>query len=467
MGSGLAARLPCYHCGVEEQASFGFPAPRKIWTVSALLAGLKQTLEREFFDVWIEGEISNFHQAASRHCYFTLKDAHGQLRAALFATQARLLRFKPRDGMQVLVRGRVSVYEARGELQCYVEHLEPIGRGGLQLAFEQLKEKLAAEGLFDPARKRALPMLPRRIGLITSPRGAAVADMVHILRRRFPNLSLLLYPVAVQGETAAEEIAAALDFFGRQPPGSSWSVDLLIVGRGGGSLEDLWPFNEEVVARALARSPVPAISAVGHETDFTIADFVADLRAPTPSAAAELAVRPKAEFLGELAGRQRQLAQAARYRLLRGRHRLNDLTRHRAFYAVRQRLAQRAQRSDELSHRLQAAVRRQLQRWRHRLTVAATRARHHDAAGALAVMRGRLAAQQAALLARWRRHVDAHRRRLEPLAARLEERNPLRILQRGYALVYDAQGRLATSPAAFHDRDLLRIRLAEGMLEAE
>ncbi|MGH9520847.1 MAG: exodeoxyribonuclease VII large subunit, partial [Terriglobales bacterium] len=225
----------------ELQTDLPFPPERKIWSVSALLARLKTALDRDFFDLWVEGEISNFHQAASRHCYFTLKDARGQLRAVLFAQQARLLRFRPADGLQVLVRGRLSLFESRGDLQLYAEHIEPLGRGDLQLAFEQLKEKLQAEGLFAPERKRPLPRLPRRIALVTSPRGAAVADLVHVLRRRFPNLEIRLYPVAVQGDAAVGEICEALAYFARPEP--AWLPDLLILARGGGSLEDLWAFN--------------------------------------------------------------------------------------------------------------------------------------------------------------------------------------------------------------------------------
>ncbi len=449
---------------MEPQSELELTPPRRVWTVSGLLAQLKQGLEREFFDVWIEGEISNFHQAASRHCYFTLKDGQSQLRAALFASQARYLRVKLRDGLQVRVRGRVSVYEARGELQCYVEHVEALGRGDLQAAFEALKEKLAQQGLFDAARKRPLPALPRRIGLITSPRGAAIADMVRVLHRRFPNLDLLLYPVAVQGEAAAGEIATALDYFGA--PGAP-PVDLLIVGRGGGSLEDLWPFNDERVARALARAPVPVISAVGHETDFTIADFVADLRAPTPSAAAELAVRPKAEFLREQAALRRHLEQAMRYRLLRRRHELNDLARHRAFYALQQRMTQRGQRLDELTHRLERALRRQLERLERRFTSAAAQARRQDPRLRLAVARTRMERLQERLTGLWRERAAARRHRLAAAAALLEERNPLQVLRRGYALVFDAQGRLATAPEAFAAGDALRIRFAAGWLDAQ
>ncbi|MGH9485917.1 MAG: exodeoxyribonuclease VII large subunit, partial [Terriglobales bacterium] len=296
-----------------DQPLLNFALERQTWTVSSLLASLKTLVERDFFNVWIEGEISNCKYAASQHCYFTLKDAKAQLRAVLFAQQARRAKFQLRDGLQVRVRGRLSLYEARGDVQCIVEHVEPLGRGGLQLAFEQLKQKLAAEGLFAPERKRPLPVLPRRIGLITSARGAAVADVIRILHRRFPGLHILLHPVAVQGTAAAAEICAALDFFAAHAPGGAFAVDLLIVGRGGGSLEDLWAFNEETVARALARSPLPTIAAVGHETDFTIADFVADLRAPTPSAAAELAVRPYADWMREHTERSARLEHAMRY----------------------------------------------------------------------------------------------------------------------------------------------------------
>jgi exodeoxyribonuclease VII large subunit len=452
----------------QIELSFGAAgSERRVWTVAALLASLREGLERDYFDVWVEGEVSNCKQAPSRHIYFTLKDGQAQLRAVMFAAQARYLKFKLRDGLQVRVRGRISLYEARGDLQCYVEHVEPLGRGELQLAFEQLKQKLAAEGLFAPERKRALPRLPRRIGLVTSPRGAAVADMIRILRRRFPSLDILLFPVAVQGTAAAGEIVAALEYLGSQPEGAAHRVDLVIVGRGGGSLEDLWAFNEEVVARALARCPLPVISAVGHETDFTIADFVADVRAPTPSAAAELAVRPRAEFAREQAELQRRLTQGIRYRLLQRRHRLQDWARHRAFEAVRQGIGRRGQRSDELAQRLAAGLRQRLTQRRRRLEMLAARARHRDPRALLAAAGGGLQARRQALEAAWRARLAQRRRRLEELAAVLGERNPLRILARGYALVYDGAGRLATDPEAIAAGERLRLRLARGWLEAE
>jgi exodeoxyribonuclease VII large subunit len=274
---------------------------RHVYTVSALTAEVKAVLEDGFSAIWVEGEVSNFKHHTSGHMYFTLKDADAQVRAVMFRGSNRLLKFQPKDGLLVLVFGTVSLYERRGEYQINVEFMEPKGVGALQLAFEQLKAKLEADGLFDPMRKRPLPRLPRKIGIITSPTGAVIRDMLTIIGRRFPGLAILIHPVQVQGETAAGEVAAALAALGRRR-----DLDVLVVARGGGSLEDLWAFNEEVVARAIAASPIPVISAVGHETDVTIADFVADLRAPTPSAAAELVVAQRDELrlrVDELAAR--------------------------------------------------------------------------------------------------------------------------------------------------------------------
>jgi exodeoxyribonuclease VII large subunit len=264
---------------------------RYILTVSELTREIKDILEDKFPDVWVEGEISNLRVPPSRHIYFTLKDDSSQIRAVLFRMQARTLRFVPEDGLHVICRGRVSLYERRGDYQLILETIEPKGMGALQLAFLQLKEKLEKEGLFDPGQKKTIPMVPRNIGIITSPTGAVIQDMLHILERRFENLHVILYPVRVQGDGASSEIAEAINYFNK------WTeVDVIIVGRGGGSLEDLWAFNEEGVARAIYHSKIPIISAVGHETDYTIADFAADLRAPTPSAAAELVVRDKREI---------------------------------------------------------------------------------------------------------------------------------------------------------------------------
>ena len=446
----------------ERQSSLNFGPERHVYTVTEVMARLKQTLDREFFDVWIEGEISNLHHSAARHYYFTLKDAGGQLRAAMFAGQARYLRFRLQDGMQVLVRGRISVYESRGDLQCYVEHVEPRGLGSLQLAFEQLKQKLAAEGLFEAGRKRPLPLLPRRVGLITSPRGAAIADMIRILRRRYPNLGILIYPVQVQGEAAAGEISAALRWFARNPV-----VDVVIAGRGGGSLEDLWPFNEESVARAIAASPLPVISAVGHETDFTIADFVADLRAPTPSAAAELVVRAKQDLLNEWAAMRQRLQQAMRYRLLHDQHRLTHLTRHRAFASLQHRLAQQEQRIDDAGFRMQTALERRFHRLHRRLDRLTAHLRQHEPGNRIRLMQQNLASREARLHEAWEKALVARRNRLERSHALLRERNPLAILQRGYTLVYDARGDLVPTPSALNPGDAMQVRFADGWIQGE
>src|SRR5881396_3072212 len=275
----------------------GGPPPRTLYTVSALTALLRVHIESAFSDIWVEGEVSNLRIPTSGHAYFTLKDASSQIRAVLFRSVGRSQRFALQDGLQLVCRGRLTVYEPRGDYQVIVEYAEPKGVGALQLAFEQLKARLAAEGLFDQARKRPLPFLPRRIGVVTSPTGAVIRDIVQVAHKRDPGVTIVLDPVAVQGESAAGEIARAIEELNEMG-----GFDVLIVGRGGGSLEDLWPFNEEIVARAVAASRVPVVSAVGHEIDFTIADFVADMRAPTPSAAAELVVRDRADLLERVVG---------------------------------------------------------------------------------------------------------------------------------------------------------------------
>jgi exodeoxyribonuclease VII large subunit len=322
---------------------------RHVYTVSALTAEVKAVLEDGFSALWVEGELSNFKHHTSGHMYFTLKDAQAQIRGVMFRGNNRLLKFQPTDGLAVLVCGTLTVYERRGEYQINVEFMEPKGVGALQLAFEQLKARLEAEGLFDAGRKRPLPLLPRRIGIITSPTGAVIRDMLTIVGRRFPGLEILIHPVAVQGEGAAREIAAALKRLG-----SRTDLDVLIVARGGGSLEDLWAFNEEVVARAIAASPIPVISAVGHETDVTIADFVADLRAPTPSAAAELVVARRDELrqrVDELMAR----GQAAVQHLIEVRRgRVEMLRRHLTFLSPAAQLARRRERLQGLRQRLTA-----------------------------------------------------------------------------------------------------------------
>ncbi len=297
--------------------------PPRIYTVSDLTVEIRALLEDSLSGIWVEGELSNFHHHSSGHMYFTLKDQESQIRGVMFRMHNRQLKFRPDDGLAVLVYGDLGVYERRGEYQIVVEYMEPKGLGALQLAFEQLKERLAAEGLFDDARKRPIPMLPGRIGVITSPTGAAIRDILHVLHRRFANVDVLIHPVTVQGDQAAPEIADALGELNRRG-----GLDVLILARGGGSIEDLWPFNEEIVARAIADSKIPVISAVGHEIDYTIADFVADLRAPTPSAAAELVVSRKDELAQRLDDLQARMSGVVRSRLHALLVRMTGLDRH-------------------------------------------------------------------------------------------------------------------------------------------
>src|SRR5229473_2089356 len=390
---------------------------RKIWSVTELTARIRDLLARNFTDIWVQGEISNSHEAQSGHFYFTLKDAKAQVRCVCFKSQVRLFKFHPEDGLHVTLRGSISVYEPRGEYQIYVEHIEPVGLGALQLAFEQLKRKLEAEGLFDTARKKPLPMLPQRIGLVTSPRGAAVRDIVRILRRRFPNVRLTLFPVRVQGEGAAREIVGALAYFNRQK-----AADVLILARGGGSLEDLQAFNEESVARAIAASKIPVISGVGHETDFTIADFVADMRASTPSAAAELVVQTQREFDRHISELLQTLAQRLRYLLLARKHRLQALATHRAFRRPIELLRKVRQLADELTSELGVRAERLLR---------------------------------------------VKRERLERLRVQLEERSPLRVLERGYAIAYDAAGNVVRSADQVAVGDEVSLQFARGRLTTE
>src|SRR5216117_1619497 len=311
----------------SDQLGFSFrPLERRIWTVRDLVSTVRTHIEREYGDVWVEGEISNFRAHDSGHLYFTLKDQNAQIRAMMFRSSARLLRFRPDDGMQIVLRGRVTIYEDRGELQISAEYLEPKGAGALQVAFEQLKAKLEAEGLFDSSRKKAIPVLPSRIGIVSSPQAAALRDILNILRRRHRSANVLIFPAQVQGEAAALEVSAGVRYFNK-----ARNVDVIIVARGGGSAEDLAAFNHEGLARAVASSEIPIISAVGHETDFTIVDFVADLRAPTPSAAAEMVIESKHRLGEHLSHLRQRLARGADYQLLLAKGRLNELAKHGVF----------------------------------------------------------------------------------------------------------------------------------------
>jgi len=486
---------------------------RKLYTVAELSFAVKDLLESSFPDIWVTGEVSNFRAAPSGHYYFTLKDDSAQLRAVCFRNQARYLKFKPQDGLSVIARGHLSVYEARGEYQLYVEYLEPAGVGALQFAFEQLKQKLASEGLFDQARKRPLPVLPRAIGIVTSPVGAAIRDILRVIRRRFPNMDVYLYPATVQGGSAAAEIVEGIEYFNQNP-----IVDVLIVGRGGGSLEDLWPFNEEIVARAIARSHIPIISAVGHETDFTIADFVADVRAATPSAAAELVVRRKEDFLEDVRTRIRHMAQIIRLRLSEARHDLTELRMHRTFLHLPARIAERGQRIDEAVTDMEHAVRRRLEvahrrlleltaqlvrfeprrlielRWvqiqqrkshlgrfeselnmligerlhscREAWVRGSSAITRYDLRGVLRLKLAAVQEREAGLQGSVRRILTDRRHRLSHYKSLLDERSPLTILNRGYSITRDTEGVIVRDAAQVEIGEGLSIRLARGEVGA-
>jgi exodeoxyribonuclease VII large subunit len=447
-----------------DQLGFTFEqAPtRRIWRVADLVSAVRTTVERGYTDIWVEGEISNFRPSESGHLYFTLKDGDAQLRIVMFRSQARLLRFRPDNGMQVIARGRVTIYDARGELQLSAEFLEPVGAGALQLAFEQLKARLAKEGLFDAMRRKPIPPLPRRIGIVTSPRGAALQDMLNILGRRHENVGILIYPAQVQGETAATELISGIKYFNRAK-----NVDVVIMARGGGSIEDLAAFNDEALARAISASEVPVISAVGHETDFTIADFVADLRAPTPSAAAELVIDSKHQLAEHLEHLHRRLDRAARYRLLIARTRLQELAQHGAFARIQDLMVRRAQRLDELAYRLAANYRTVLHDYHRRLDIAASRVKHFDFRRELAMVRSELDAGTDAVVSAFRAQLALRRAYAERLTAQLEALSPVKILERGYALVFDANGALIKDPAQVSPGSEITARVAHGSFTAE
>jgi exodeoxyribonuclease VII large subunit len=427
-----------------EEDEAGSPSPRRpqrrIFSVSELTAAIRTLLETSFGDLWVEGEISNCRVWNTGHVYFTLKDGDAQIKAVMFRSAVRYLKFKPEDGLHVIARGRLGVYDPKGEYQIVCEHLEPHGLGALQLAFEQLKKKLHAEGLFDRARKRPLPSLPQKIGIVTSLDGAALRDIIKVLRRRHPNAHLVIRPTRVQGDGAAADIADALRSIVKVR-----GVDVVIVGRGGGSIEDLQAFNQEPVARAIAASPIPVVSAVGHEVDVTIADFVADLRAPTPSAAAEMVVAAKDEFCSRIERLSQRLRTSAHTRLaMRGRH-AAELThqlrrvglahvarRERVYRTLRLRLEAR-----DLRRHL-AGIRAQLTSADGRLTVAAARDRHR---------------------------ADS---RLRTLAGRLENLSPLAVLARGYAVCWNADHTAIIRRAATASPgDRVHVTLHQGELDCE
>ncbi len=449
------------HDPFAPQLDLTFDEPRlarRIWPVRELVGLVRELVELEYGDCWVEGEISNYRPAPSGHVYFTLKDADAQLPVVLFRRQATLLRFRPEDGLHVQVRGKVSVYEQRGQMQLVAETIEPVGAGSLQLAFEQLKARLKAEGLFDADRKQPLPAFPRTVGIITSPTGAVIRDFLNIVSRRHSGLNVLLCPVSVQGDSAPAEIEAALEEFN-----SSGLVDVIVLARGGGSLEDLAAFNSERVARGIASSRLPVVSAIGHETDFTIADFVADLRAPTPSAAAELITKAQHKIAEHLALLSHRLDRAARYQLLQARQRLTRLPVSRAEGRIAVLIHRLAQRLDDLSFRLADELNDQLRQRQLQVADLTAAVLRHDPRQHLALARQRLDSCRSRLDRALERRTRALSAAHGSLAARLHSLSPLAVLDRGYALVLNAQGGLVRSATQLATGDTVLTRLSDGV----
>ena len=430
---------------------------RRIWPVRDLVGRVRELVEERFGDVWVEGEISNFRPAPSGHIYFTLKDADAQLPVVLFRRQAVLLRFRPEDGLHVLVRGRVSVYDQRGQMQLVAETMEPVGAGSLQLAFEQLKEKLKSEGLFEAERKRPLPSFPRTVGIITSPTGAVIRDFLNIVGRRHSGLSVLLCAASVQGDSAAGEVVAALECLN-----ASGMVDLIVLARGGGSLEDLAAFNSERVARAIAASNLPVVSAIGHETDFTIADFVADLRAPTPSAAAELITEAQHRIAERMASLATRLGRAAHFQMLQAQQKLNRVRASRAEARMAAILHRLEQRLDDDSQALEDLVRSRLRRLHRQVDDLGAAVLRHDPRQRLAHARQHFAAGGTRLDRAMERMLHEEKTRLHALDARLHSLSPLAVLDRGYALVLDEQGALVRSAQRVVPGERVFTRLSDG-----
>ena len=444
---------------------------RQPLTVSELTLRIRDALEKSFATVWVEGEISNFRQHSSGHWYFTLKDESAQLKAACYRSANQRIRFRPEDGLQVRARGRLSVYEQQGAYQLVVETLEPVGAGALQLAFEQTKARLQAEGLFAQELKRPVPFFPRRIGVVTSPSGAAVRDIINVISRRTRTVHLLVAPARVQGEGASHEIVRAIRFLNDHHARSlrenrrEASIDVLIVGRGGGSIEDLWAFNEEVVARAIRSSAIPVISAVGHETDFTIADFAADLRAPTPSAAAELVAAHEEELCARLEQLVGGLRRTLSHRIAAERAHVRELTFARGFDEVRKKLRAAVSAVGEHEGRLQNAMSRTFQNTFRRFDAAARFLSPSELRNRSATQRARLEAltraQEAAVMSR----IEKARQQFGISIAALEAMSPLKVLERGYAIAENATGTIVRDASAATIGDELRVRLWKGALD--
>jgi len=436
---------------------------RHIFTVSQLNREARELLEGSFFNIWVEGEISNLARPASGHWYFSLKDERAQLRCAMFRTHNRKLTFKPEDGTHVLVRGRISLYEARGDFQLIAEQMEEAGAGALQRAFEQLKARLAGEGLFAPEHKRPLPTLPRAIGVVTSPSGAAIRDILSILKRRFPAIPVIIYPTAVQGQAAASEITAAITLAGQRAT-QYGECDVLIVARGGGSLEDLWPFNDEQVARAIYACPVPVVSGIGHEIDTTIADFVADVRAPTPSGAAELVSPDQNEWLQTCRQYQQRLLTLQREHKRQRQQRLLWLQKRLQQLHPGQRLLQQTQRVDELEQRLQRRIHQRLEQQRLQLKNLYTGLQRHQPSARLKNLGLQYHHLEQRLHQLIQLQLERGRQRLQTSSQTLDAVSPLATLGRGYAIIQADDGQIIRHAGNVKRGQHIHARLGHGRL---
>ena len=438
-----------------------FDQDKIIYSVSDITAEIKRSLD-DLGILWIKGEISNFKLHSSGHMYFSLKDARAQIKAACFRNSNMYLKFRPEDGMEFLVRGRMSVYEPRGDYQFIAEYMEPMGIGSLQKAFEQLREKLRKEGLFEEGRKKPLPILPKKVGIVTSPTGAAIRDILRILKRRNAAIDVLIYPAKVQGAGAAEEIAEGirtLDTHG--------DIDVIIAGRGGGSIEDLWAFNEEIVARAIAESKIPTVSAVGHETDFTIADFVADVRASTPSNAAELVTGVREEMLMNVRAHCGRIVQAIRRKVDICRLNLECLSRNRAFAVAPNKIRELQQRFDEASMRMIHGIRNKTLDARQRERMLAARLCLTDIAHLTVRKKDDLSASRQELIAAMRTFINTHKSRFAVAVGKIDTLSPLGVLARGFAICRGLDGKIISRASDVYAGSDVRIRLAAGELKCE
>jgi exodeoxyribonuclease VII large subunit len=445
-----------------EQFVLELVPEHQVYTVTELNASIRATLESDYQDIRVTGEISGVRLATSGHCYFALKERDSVLKCVCYRSAYRYLRFKPRDGIAVVARGQIGVFEARGEYQMQVEALEPRGEGALQMAFEELKKKLTLEGLFDLSRKRKLPLYPRRIGVVTAPRGAVISDILHVLDRRFPGLHVRVFPALVQGEGSIEDVCRGIEYFSQ----SRWP-DVLIVARGGGSLEDLWTFNTEPVARAIAACSMPVISAIGHETDVTIADFAADVRAPTPSAAAEVVCCPAQQILDQIAAHEQKATQSIRYRLSIAARHLQKQGIDRATSLLHRFIGRQLQLVDEKEYHLREGVRIALDRRERTRRNLEDRVRRFDPRPKLSRDHNRLETANAKALRIISQRLARKQQQFESCAAALHQLSPLRILDRGYAIVTSLTGAIVKDASAAPPGTQVSIRLAIDTLEAE